>query len=406
MAGDKAHKNLALFMIVGLLLLLSFFIVRHSPYADGLLDYFKSPQSDAETASSKSPFALPELIKKVKPSVVEITTYTSLGEMLGVGSGFFIGPGQVVSNWHVVSECYRAEVKTADHGIYAVNGILASDKDADLVLLDIDIAPNDIAILGLAANLPDEGERIVIVGNPLGLEGTVSDGIVSSIRDVPGLGRLLQVTAPISQGSSGGPVVNMFGEVVGVARGMLKEGQNLNFAVPGEQVASLKRGQLITFVGLRRQHAVSLYERALQLTENGSFGLAIPLLEQAVEEHRDYEQAWLQLGNCEFQTAQYRNALESFKQVIRINPASEEGLYQAGRTSAELEYWDDAITYYRRVIQLNSKNADAQFGLGLALGWVGDDEGAQRSYQILLRLSPTRAQELHQAFPETVGETP
>jgi S1-C subfamily serine protease len=64
----------------------------------------------------------------------------------------------------------------------------------------------------------------VIIGNPLGLEGTVSDGIVSAIRDIPQLGRILQVTAPISQGSSGGPVVNMFGEVVGVARGMLKDG--------------------------------------------------------------------------------------------------------------------------------------------------------------------------------------
>ena len=406
MAGNTGHKSLAIFMVVGLLLLLGFLILRHSPYTTDLLDYLKRSPSNAETATSKSPLALPELIKKVKPSVVEITTYDAGGETLGVGSGFFIGPGQVISNWHVVDECHRAEVKTADHGIYAVNGILASDKEADLVLLDVEVSPNEITILRLAANLPDEGEKIVIVGNPLGLDGTVSDGIVSSIRDVPGLGRLLQVTAPISHGSSGGPVVNMFGEVVGVARGMLKGGQNLNFAVPGDQIASLKRGQLITFVEIHRRYAVSLYERALQLKEDGSFGSAIPLLEQAVEEHHDYEQAWFQLGNCKFQTAQYADALESFKQVIRINPGSEEGLYQAAMAAAELGYWDAAITYYRRVIELNSKNPKAQLGLGLALCWVGDHEGAQEAYQILLKLSPKRAEELQQAFPNIIGELP
>src|SRR4029078_11155566 len=137
----------------------------------------------------------------------------------------------IISNWHVVDECYRAEVKTADGSIYHIKGILASDKEADLVLLEVEIPPGKAKFLKVAGNPPDEGERIVVIGNPLGLEGTVSDGIVSGIRDLPKLGRLIQLTAPISHGSSGGPVVNMFGDVVGVARAALSEGQNLNFAV-------------------------------------------------------------------------------------------------------------------------------------------------------------------------------
>lgn len=79
-----------------------------------------------------------------------------------------------------------------------------------------------------------------MIGNPFGLEGTVADGIVSAVRDVSDFGRIIQITAPISPGSSGSPVVNMKGEVVGVATFQLMEGQNLNFAIPSERIANLE----------------------------------------------------------------------------------------------------------------------------------------------------------------------
>jgi len=406
MPSDTGHKSIAILMTLGLLLLLAFLIGRHSPYAASLLEYFKSSPPSAEVVATKTALALPDLIKKIKPSVVEITTYDSADDPEGVGSGFFIGPRQVISNWHVVNGCYRAEIKTVDSGIYSVKGILASDKEADLVMLEVDIKPGEVHSLKIASNLPDEGEKIVIVGNPLGLEGTVSDGIVSSIRDIPKLGRLVQVTAPISHGSSGGPVVNMFGEVVGVARGMLTEGQNLNFAVPGDQIATLKRGPLVTFADFHRKQAVDLYDQASLLVEHRSFDSAIPLLRRAVAEDRNFEQAWSQLGNCEFQSSQYKNALDAYKQVVRINPASEEGLYQAGRASAELELWNEAIELYRKAIQINPKNVDAQFGLGLALCCVRDVEGAQKIYQILVRINPNRAAQLYESYPEIIAPEP
>lgn len=308
MASDTTHKFLALLATFGLILLLGFLMVRHSSLATTLFEYFNSQPSSADAATQTAPLTLPELIKLVKPAVVEITVYDSSGEESALGSGFFTGQSHVISNWHVVDDCYRAEVKTVDGNVYPVRGVLAFDKETDLVLLDIDIPPGKAHTIKVAAKPPDEGEKVVVIGNPLGLEGTVSDGIVSGIRDVPKLGRLLQLTAPISHGSSGGPVVNMLGEVVGVARAALSEGQNLNFAVPGDQIATLKRGTLQSFAQLHHQEAVGKYEEALALTSRGSYYAAIPLLKQAIAADQNYEQAWLQLGACEFNVGRYDDA--------------------------------------------------------------------------------------------------
>jgi hypothetical protein len=405
-SADTGYKTVAVIATLSLLLLLGYLINRHSNFATRLIESLKGRSSTDEIVESSKPLSLPELVKKIKPSVVEITTYDAADNPDAVGSGFFTGPRQVVSNWHVVEGSYRAEIKTADGGVYPVRGILASDKEADLVMLEIDIVPNKVPALRISPTQPDEGEKVVVIGNPLGLEGTVSDGIVSAIRDVPKLGRMLQVTAPISPGSSGGPVVNMTGEVVGIARGALKEGQNLNFAVPGDQIAALQQGRLVSFAELHHQEAVGLYDQALQFAHNGSCNLAIPLFKQAVADDQDYEDAWLELGMCQIESSSYEDALDALKQVIRINPKSDKGYFQVARVSVELNLWDEALRLYRQAVAINPGNDEAQYGLGLALCKTGDIEAAQRTYHTLARLNPGRAHELYEVYPDMLTEPP
>src|SRR5205085_1707455 len=81
------------------------------------------------------------------------------------------------------------------------------------------------------AVVPEEGEKIFVIGNPLRLEGSVADGIVSAVREVPSLGRIVQITAPISHGNSGSPVFNMKGQVVGIVTIRVMNGQNINLAL-------------------------------------------------------------------------------------------------------------------------------------------------------------------------------
>src|SRR5258707_15062683 len=192
------------------------------------------------------PETLPELVRRVKPSVVAIATYDAQGEALMTGSGFFVRPGQVVTNLHVIRGAQRSEIKTLDGKgkIFPVAGLLAVDEEGDLALLSVEMPPDRPRVSELARVLPDEGERIVVIGNPLKLEGSVADGIVSAVREVPNVGKIIQITAPISHGNSGSPVFNMKGEVVGVVTVKVTNGQNINLAISAARVSELRPGEL------------------------------------------------------------------------------------------------------------------------------------------------------------------
>jgi hypothetical protein len=113
---------------------------------------------------------------------------------------------------------------------YEIEGITAIDAERDLVVLKLSGARAPKLVLGDSEGV-EIGDTVYAVGNPQGLEGTFSQGIVSGVREV-GANKLLQVTAPISPGSSGGPVLNVRGEVIGVSVATFRGGQNLNFAIP------------------------------------------------------------------------------------------------------------------------------------------------------------------------------
>ena len=195
---------------------------------------------------------LPALVKRVKPSVVAIATYDANGEALMTGSGFFLAPGQVVTNLHVIRGAARAEIKTLDGKgkVYPVSGALAIDEEGDLALLGIDMPLDRVRSIELARDLPDEGEQIFVIGNPLKLEGSVSDGIVSAVREVPNSYRIIQITAPISHGNSGSPVFNLHGQVLGVVTVKVTNGQNINLAIAAGRVAQLRAGKLQTLPDL------------------------------------------------------------------------------------------------------------------------------------------------------------
>ncbi len=193
----------------------------------------------AAFASARSLAGPPsEIARKVMPSVVLITTEDDKGQALARGSGFVVAEGVIATNLHVIRSASRAFVKVVNGETpLEVLGVVAENRQWDLVLLavkDLNAPPLPI---GDSAAL-QVGDDVYAVGNPHGLEGTFSAGIVSSIRRIEA-DALLQITAPISPGSSGGPIVNKDAEVVGVATLSVQEGQNLNFAVAAAQLAEL-----------------------------------------------------------------------------------------------------------------------------------------------------------------------
>ena len=191
----------------------------------------------AAPAAAQNRADLPALIERVRPAVVQIRTFDAQGEPLGSGSGFYGPDGRVVTNAHVLQGAARAEVFDADGRLQGTTQFAeASSTTVDLAVLPRMGSP--AVTLPLAASPARIGEGVVVIGSPLGLANTVSDGLVSGIRTEDGQ-QLLQISAPISRGSSGGPVLNGAGEVIGVAVSLLEGGQNLNFAVPASDVQAM-----------------------------------------------------------------------------------------------------------------------------------------------------------------------
>jgi hypothetical protein len=176
-----------------------------------------------------------DLVEELMPSIVLVNTYDSAGNALKRGTGFCVAPNLFITNYHVIEGASRITVATSDNRKYFMDTD-SVNKSADLVLLKSGSETN-VRPLKFTAGLPKVGDRIVVVGNPLGLTGTVSDGIVSAIRDAGE--EYVQITAPISPGSSGSPVINLRGDVIGVATLNLKGGQNLNFAISSRYIQNL-----------------------------------------------------------------------------------------------------------------------------------------------------------------------
>jgi len=176
---------------------------------------------------------IPAISREANGAIVSIVMSDKDGHPIAQGSGFFISKdGQVVTNYHVIKSGTSAIIKLPDGAFFAVDGVLASDKTRDVAI--IKAHGNNFRTLTLGdSDRLQVGEEVVAIGNPLSLESTVSNGIVSAIRAVEDEGgKFVQITAPISPGSSGGPLFNMAGKVVGITTSHIKGGENLNFAIP------------------------------------------------------------------------------------------------------------------------------------------------------------------------------
>jgi len=196
-----------------------------------------SPPADAGPGD-KTPA---ELFKMLAPSVVSITT--KAGAIEGGGTGFLIDrQGTIATNHHVIEDAQAVRVKFMSGDVFDDVELLADDKAHDLALLRVDIAQGDGGASKVSpVDLGDSdavvvGERAISIGNPLGLEHTLTDGLVSARRTYEGK-KWIQMSVPVSPGNSGGPLFNMRGQVIGVttaqvAAGIFGRAQNLNLAVP------------------------------------------------------------------------------------------------------------------------------------------------------------------------------
>lgn len=236
---DKAFESWATLVAVGVLALL--LIVGSVIFLGFPGSLFPGDDSgDTAFSNTTSPASFSDLVARTERAVFLIETQNNLGELAGTGTGFFVSrDGLAVSNHHVFEPGISWNVRLQNHRVYPVEEVIYRSKHFDFVIFRVrKPEKHDFPYLPLASRMPRKGDDVFVVGNPKGIEQTLTKGVVSGLRSIetntetftPG-DTHIQFDAAISTGSSGSPVLNMNGEVIGVATLKIEECESCNFAI-------------------------------------------------------------------------------------------------------------------------------------------------------------------------------
>ena len=349
--------------------------------------------SDPLTAETE----LTKLVNEIRPAVVTVIVYDINQAVANIGSGFFIDKyGHLITNYHVLDGKYTAEVKTAEGNTYPITHIVADSKATDLVKVLVDIPRKKLKWVKTSDSLPSIAEQVLVVGSPMGLEQTVSEGIVSSIREIPSVGEFFQMSAPISPGSSGSPVINLKGQVVGVATFQMVRGQNLNFAVSVKSVRKLKPVKagmsmpLWTFNNSLNQPGLAekLCRQGYSFSINGEDQKALEFFQEAIEKDPENTMAWNGLGYCHVGMNNPAAALKAYQQAIKTNPGDETLYYVLGNYYVKLGQPQEAIKAYRQAIRMKPDFEEAHFKLGVVYSQLGRLDEGKNAFETVIQLNP------------------
>jgi tetratricopeptide (TPR) repeat protein len=353
------------------------------------------------TGPLKAEVNLTKLVNQISPAVVTVIVYDVNRQVSNIGSGFFIDKtGHLITNYHVLDGNYAADVRTADGKKYPIKLVVADDKSVDLVKVLVDIPRKKKAKwIKVSKNLPSIAEQIMVVGSPMGLEQTVSEGIVSSIREIPSVGDFFQMSAPISPGSSGSPVINLKGQVIGVATFQFLRGQNLNFAVAGKSVLKLKpTGPSLALSSWTFNNSLEQPKLAEDLCRSGySFSIngedqkALQFFRKAIEMDPQSTMAWKGLGYCHVGLNNPQAAIRAYQQAIKTDPADETLHYNLANYYTKLGRRQEAIESYQRVILINPEFEPAHFKLGMVYTRLGRLDDGKKAFEEVIRLNPNAA---------------
>lgn len=214
-----------------------------------VLLYFVTTLSMPSAPAQQSSGDMSQLVKSSIDAVVLIVVNDASGKLILEGSGFLVSPdGRIVTNHHVIASASSATVKLNNGAFFPVDGIIADDPEHDLALLHV--PGKNLPYLSLEdSDSLAVGQHVLAIGSPLGLENSVSDGIVSGFRKFEDGKNWIQTTAPASHGNSGGPLLVMSGKVAGVLTWKAGEGENLNFAAPSKLIVPLLANSAVQPLG-------------------------------------------------------------------------------------------------------------------------------------------------------------
>ncbi len=381
------------------------------------------PQASAEDAS--------KVFEKASRSVVVVLAGDNDAEIKSQGSGVIIGKGEGFTNCHVIEEANYIGVATGKSEP-KIATLFRADWEKDICLLKVPGIKGRKAKIRPSNSLKI-GESVYAIGAPEGMEYSLSAGLVSQLRrkgkDEP---PIIQTDASIASGSSGGGLFDKKGKLVGVISFRLKEAKNIGFAVPVEWIDETRREGIktaSTIESVKKPYAKSslsnlqfaallgenqdwtgLEKHSLQWTEllpsdsfawfslgnaynkQGRYGEAIDSYREALRINPEDAETWINLGIAYGKQGRYNKAIGSFREALRINPEHAESWYNLGVIYGKQGRYDKAIDSYREALRINPEHAKAWYNLGIAYGKQGRYDKAIDSYREALRINPEDAE--------------
>jgi tetratricopeptide (TPR) repeat protein len=343
-------------------------------------------------------------VATIQKSVVTVVAYDMDGDLSTIGSGFFLDrDGTLVTSFHVLDGACKAEIKTADGSRYPIIAVIARNHPVDLMTVRVEIPRKSAVPVKMAADEPDVADPVAVIGSPMGLAQSISEGIVSAVRKHPSNIKVYQLTAPISEGSSGSPALNLKGRVFGVMTYQSAKGQNLNFAVSVHALDTLTQvpGE-ISLVEWTIQRsakdprlAVSLCARGAQLSIRGKYKAALDYFQKVTETNPDDPDAWHGLGSCYIGLNQPDNAIEAYRRSIAINPDNVAPYFMLAMYYKVLKQYQHEIPSLQQVIKLDPDHMRARLELAIAYGALDQTEAQIGTLKEMLKLKPDHVPALH-----------
>lgn len=303
-----------------------------------------------------------QIFQEVSRSIVTIQAFDRSDNLTNLGSGVVTAPETVVTNCHVLEDGVRLVVQS---GRVTHSGTLkTADQDRDLC--ELQVGGLQAPRVALYTGRLRVGQRVYAVGAPEGLELTISEGLVSSIREIENA-LYIQTSAPISSGSSGGGLFDAEGRLVGLTTFIIPEGQNLNFALPASWITDLAARSGSKPVLANRDDINDKWQaRAAELRKARNWTGLLALTQQWVRAAPTAVPGWLALGEAYRLINRPRRAIVAYNQALKLDGDSYEAWLGAGSTHLALNQYDRALEATQEALRLRANDVPALVQLGAA----------------------------------------
>jgi len=336
---------------------------------------------------SQDELSAEKIFEKVDNSVVVVMAYDNEGNIYQ-GSGVVIDKkGYIVTNQHVCKDANRIEIKHYGKEIKNVE-IYKSDEVKDIMVLKINDSFLTPISLGNSSSLKT-GQRVYAVGSPEGYENSISEGIISGFRTDDNNAKLIQMTTPITEGSSGGAIVNTKGELVGLSMSGQHEG-NLYFAVPINDVYNLIGTNMPV---TDNSEPINYYEIGTIANKNKNYSEAETYFSKYLEKFSNDVSAYYNRGYARFKLKEYKTAISDFSTVLENNGTTESFFYR-GNCYYSLKDYKNAFSDYTKALALEPDNYDILYNRGYACFRLANYREAIDDWKKAIQLNPEYENEL------------